>query len=101
MVLAVIVYTCVKPVGNSYFYEAYPELWWIYTSLFTGASCFLIYLFALNRGLLSKALTNCCLLQSAEISPYFLLIHSVVLRYLSALFNLVFCERRWAEGLKP
>lgn len=80
---------------------AYPELWWIYTLLFTGGSCSLIYLFALNRGLISKALTNRYFLRLAKISPFIFLIHSVVIRYLSALFNLAFYEYGWHEGLKP
>ena len=101
IVLAIMIYTCVKPVDNSYTNAAYPELWWIYTLLFTGGSCFLIYLFALNRGMLSKTLTNRYFLRLAAISPFFFLIHSVVLRYLSVLFNIVFYAQGWAEGLKP
>ena len=61
----------------------------------------MIYLFALNRGLFSKVLTNRYFLRLAAISPLFFLIHSVVLRYLSVLFNIVIYAQGWAEGLKP
>ena len=64
-----------------------PDRWWTYSALFTVSSCFAIYYFAMGKGAISNALTNRVTAYFARISPYAYLIHYVVFRYMSAVFN--------------
>ena len=67
-----------------------PTLWWTYTVLFTGLSCVLVYLFALDDGELFPVLRRPFILQFAKLSPYLFLIHEVVLSFLSGAIRLFF-----------
>lgn len=51
------------------------------SALWTIPVCLTIYLFAVNKGMLSQVLTCKWLLYIAEISPFAFLIHQVVIRY--------------------
>lgn len=66
--------------------SAHPERWWTYTIIFTISSCMIIYLFALNKGCITKFLGNRRgLLYLGNISLYTFLIHTVVFSYLDRL----------------
>ena len=70
----------------------FSENWWGLTVYWTITSCALVYLFAINQGQLSKALTNKPLLFIGNMSANAFLIHQMVYRYLSTL------ERKiWGE----
>lgn len=101
VLLTIVLYARVMPVESDQNPMAHPELWWIYTLLFTGGSCILIYLFALNKGQISKFLSNRYLFRLSEISPYLFLIHSVVFRYFTTLVALLFRKAAWLDAAKP
>ena len=70
------------------------ENWWGLTVMWTLPSCAFIYLFALNKGKLSRILTNKTLLFIGNLSANAFLIHHIVYRYLTTfeykLFGSVF-----------
>ena len=68
------------------------ENWWGYTVLWTISSCALIYLFAINNGMLSKYLTNKSLIFIGDMSANAFLIHQMVYRYLD------FVEMKFFDG---
>lgn len=51
--------------------------------LFLPVSVLLIYIFAINKGILSKVCTNKLFIYIGDLSPYTFLIHTVVIKYLS------------------
>ena len=59
------------------------ENWWGLTVMWTLPSCAFIYLFALNKGKLSRILTNKTLLFIGNLSANAFLIHHIVYRYLT------------------
>lgn len=59
--------------------------WCRYSVLFLPTSALLVYLFALNKGIISKLLTNKALIFIGNISAYTFLIHQMVIRYLKVL----------------
>lgn len=56
--------------------------WYRYTVLYLPSTIPLIYLFALNQGVISKILTNKVLIFIGNISAYAFLIHQVCIRYI-------------------
>ncbi len=56
--------------------------WWASTVFWTISSCALVFLFALNKGKISKMLTKKPLMYIANISAYAFLIHQILFRYL-------------------
>lgn len=56
--------------------------WFYYTSLYILPSTLLVYVFALNKGIVSELLKNKFVLWLADISPYAYLIHLLVIKYL-------------------
>lgn len=60
--------------GSSYFK---------YTAIFTPVSLFLVLLFAINKGLISRALTCKPLIFLGDISAYTFFIHQIVIRYIN------------------
>lgn len=66
------------------------KIWWGLTVMWTPSSCALVYLFALNRGLLSKVLTNRILVFVGNLSASAFLIHQIVYKYLCVLENKMF-----------
>lgn len=52
-----------------------------YTILFSGTSALLIWLIAVNKGFITKVLSNAVLCWIGNISPYGFLIHYVVIKY--------------------
>ena len=58
------------------------NMWWGYTIIFTINTCLLVYYFAINKGILSKLLTNKVTSYISKISSYAYLIHNVVNRFL-------------------
>ena len=76
----------VKPPVN-----AYSELWWAYTIVFTISSCMIVWLFAkTERGYISEYLVNRMTVYIGNISSVTFLIHSVVFRYIEVACNLLF-----------
>ena len=73
-IMVCIFYT--KTTSNSY--------WFSYTCLFTPSTVLLIYVFSLNKGIVSRLLTNRSVLWIAFISPYAFLIHRLVISYFHA-----------------
>ncbi len=63
------------------FYTMLPQnlVWMKYTCLFMPANLFLIYVFALNRGLFSKLVSGKVMFWLADISTYAFLIHRLVI----------------------
>lgn len=57
------------------------------TIIFLPVSVILVYLFAVNRGLITKILTNKVLLFVGDLSPYMFLIHFVEVLYVSSLLG--------------
>lgn len=55
--------------------------WFIFTTLFLPSSALLVYVFALNKGLITKTLTNHWLISVGNLSGHTYLIHQVVIRY--------------------
>lgn len=55
--------------------------WFSYTSLFLPSTALLIYVFSLNKGILSQLLANRFVLWLAKISPYTYLIHKLLMYY--------------------
>ena len=58
--------------------------WFSYTCLFTPSTVLLIYVFSLNKGIISRLLTNRFALWVVAISPYAFLIHRLVISYFHA-----------------
>ena len=79
VILAIIIEMYIHVQGTVKYLE-----WWGHTAEWTITSCFLIYLFALNRGCVSNLLTNRVFLYIGSISAYTFLIHQMVIRYLQA-----------------
>ena len=61
-------------------------VWFRTSMLYTPASVFLIYVFAVNKGILTRLLTCRPVLYIGNISPYAYLIHQIVIKY---------CRRIW------
>lgn len=89
--LVLIINTMVTPKhsinGNSV--VLYPNLRWLLSLLFTISSGILIYIFALERGKISKFLIGKTTLYLAKISSYGFLIHYVVLAYKSIIYRML------------
>ena len=66
-----------------YYYALSPKelSFFTYTCLYILTSCLLIYVFAMNKGILSKILTNKIVFFLADLSPYAFLIHRLVIYY--------------------
>ena len=58
------------------------EAWWRFTVYWTLTSCALVYIFAVNKGKLSKLFSTKPLLFIGKMSAYAFLIHQLVYRYL-------------------
>lgn len=59
------------------------ENWWGVASMWTLSSCALVFLFAFNKGNISRILTNKALLFIGNLSANAFLIHQIVYRYLN------------------
>lgn len=70
--------------------------WFRYTMLFTPSSVCLIYLFAINKGFVSKISVVKPLLYIGNLSAYTFLIHLMVIKYLDTI-----CNRLINIGLTP
>lgn len=70
--------------------------WWTFSAAYIFSSCILIYAFAVNKGIISKRLTNRVTIYLGNISQYTFLIHDVVLHYVNGsiilLLGKVFCD---------
>lgn len=66
-----------------------PERWWTYALLYVPISCMIIYVFAIEKGVISRWLTNRFSLYLAKISPYGFLIHTVVFSYMNAVIRIL------------
>ena len=66
------------------------ENWWGFTVMWTLTSCALVYLFALNKGKVSKLLTCKALLFIGRLSADAFLIHQLVYRYLNMFEQMLF-----------
>ncbi len=64
--------------------------WFRYTMLFTPTSVSLVFLFAVNQGIISRLLTCQPMLYLGNISAYTFLIHQMVIRYLDVIINKLF-----------
>lgn len=53
--------------------------WFSFTCLFIPSSAVLIYVFAVDAGIISKVITNKCSMWLASITPYGFLIHRIIL----------------------
>lgn len=73
------------------------EEWMKNNLLFLPISAALVYLFAMNRGWVSKILTRKALINLGNLSPYIFLIHTAAIPYLRLFFNIVFghLPKRW------
>ena len=69
-----------------------PENWWTLSGYWTISSCALVYLFALNRGVISRFLTNKVLLFIGNCSANAFLIHKMVFSYLYIFESKVFFD---------
>lgn len=67
----------------------HPNFRWFLSLLFTISSSILVYIFALDKGKISKFLTGKITLYLAKISSYGFLIHYVVLAYLSIIYRML------------
>ena len=67
----------------------HPNFRWFLSLLFTISSSILVYIFALDKGKISKILTGKITLYLAKISSYGFLIHYVVLAYLSIIYRML------------
>ena len=81
--------------------SARPDKWWIYTILFTVLSSITVYLFALNKGQISKIMCNDVMLYLSRISPYMFLIHYVVIQYLSGILKIILSNQSTYEQIIP
>lgn len=63
--------------------------WCRYTVLYLPSTILLIYLFALNKGSISKILTNRILIFIGNISAYTFLIHQICIRYINKFFPML------------
>lgn len=59
----------------------------VYTTIYTPCSSLLIFLFAMNRGLLSKLMTNKLTIWIGDLSPYLFLIHFQVISVYNIVIN--------------
>lgn len=62
------------------FYNA--SMWYQYTILFVPSSISLVYIFADNKGMITKLLTNKVIIFIGNISPYIFLFHRLVINWL-------------------
>ena len=60
-----------------------------WTTMFIPIAAMWVYLFAVNRGLITKALTNRVFLFIGDLSAYMFLIHYVVTQYTKSLLNIL------------
>lgn len=67
--------------------EDYNNYWWGLTLLYTLSSCVLVYVFALNKGIISSLLTNKIFVFIGYISANGFLIHQMVFRYMSSIIE--------------
>lgn len=70
-------------------YVVFPGIWWKMDLLFLPCSCMLVYLFALNRGILSRIFCNKFFIWIGDIRAYMYLFHQIIIRYLKAV-DLIF-----------
>lgn len=68
----------------------YPDRWWTFSIVFTISSCMAVYLFAENKGYITRLLTNKFTIFLGELSPYAFLIHFVIFRYLEAICKILY-----------
>ena len=57
------------------------SIYFKFTLLYTPLSIIIVYLFALNKGIISKLLTNKLMIYIGEISGYGFIVHMVTIRY--------------------
>ena len=57
------------------------SIYFKFTLLYTPLSVIIVYLFALNKGIISKILTNKFMIYIGEISAYGFIVHMVIIRY--------------------
>lgn len=77
--IAIIVYIIADVI-----YVVFPGIWWKMDLLFLPCSCMLVYLFALNRGILSRIFCNKIVIWIGDISAYMYLFHQIIIKYLKA-----------------
>lgn len=77
--------------------------WWTFSIVFTISSCMTVYLFAENKGYITKLLTNRLTLYLGDLSPYAFLIHFVVFRYIEVICRVLYgkefvlCNKGWIK----
>ena len=89
-ILEIVVLICNVAVCVFYLNAPKSINWAIYTSLFLPFTALLVYCFALNKGGVSKTLTNQFVLWIAGLSPYAFLIHREVIYWVEDAYSLVF-----------
>lgn len=69
-------------------------LWSRYTIIYVPVTGILIYLFAVNKGIFTRMLSNRVFVTLGDLSPYAFLVHFVAYRYVAELFSVVghFCN---------
>ena len=101
VILSIIVYHLVSYNVERLNMSVRPDKWWIYTILFTVLSSITVYLFALNKGQISKIMCNDVMLYLSRISPYMFLIHYVVIQYLSGILKIILSNQSTYEQIIP
>lgn len=66
------------------------DRWWAFSVIYTISSCMVVYLFAENKGMITKIFTNRVMFYLGNISQCAFLIHYVVFRYISAVCTVLF-----------
>ena len=88
--LEIAVLICNVAVCVLYFIAPKTLNWATYTSLFLPFTALLVYFFALNKGVISKALTNQFILWIAGLTPYAFLIHREIIYWVDGAYALAF-----------
>ena len=86
LVVMLIVYSLTNPGGDLF---SHSELWWRYSCLFTLLNGVMIYLLAMDNGVLSRVLSTKGIVFIGEISSTAFLIHQMIIRYLNTFIKYI------------
>lgn len=87
-----LVYTVVFPTGGD---NNHPEIWWIYSCLFTLPNGVLIYFLSINTGVWNRIFSLKWLVAVGNVSAYGFLIHQIVIKYLYATQYIGIPNSKW------